>query len=448
MPPADMARVAIQTVLLRGLLLAVLAVAAALTPNFARFTLLCGAVLFGLAMLPVILITIERLTRDEGTTTLSAFLTSGSGIAIPFPGADDTALLVATALLLAGGLAAMAVQYRGRRVRHSLLVIAGVLALTVLTTMNWPWEWLQARVSAPEWAESPTALQLSADAAAIRFDPPPGWHAGLPRWVARVPVRMTPADPGWLATVRLLDASLELRKDERFSSRTGGSPFALAGPDGRRHAQLALQHVLGVQRLSGGDLIGVRDDEPGVMLQLPADALSRTNVPTAAFRGGFLVDLTRLEAAAVLPLAAGATYQDGAYRITFREVRTTNFAAALFGRGANVTTMLDRRPRPGYSYFLRNRSRSEAVQGSASDAGAAASFSLVGGLHMWGGAWTGFSAGALMSTFHARYVDREPEFVIDREWLDQAELVIVRATHDGAVRRTLEVRDFPLKAGS
>jgi hypothetical protein len=67
---------------------------------------------------------------------------------------------------------------------------------------------------------------------------------------------------------------------------------------------------------------------------------------------------------------------------------------------------------------------------------------------MWGGAWTGFSAGALMSTFHARYVDREPEFVIDREWLDQAELVIVRATHDGAVRRTLEVRDFPLKAGS
>lgn len=40
--------------------------------------------------------------------------------------------------------------------------------------------------------------------------------------------------------------------------------------------------------------------------------------------------------------------------------------------------------------------------------------------------------------------DAAPDFVADAQWLAGADLVILKGTYDGSVRRTLEIHDVPL----
>jgi hypothetical protein len=58
---------------------------------------------------------------------------------------------------------------------------------------------------------------------------------------------------------------------------------------------------------------------------------------------------------------------------------------------------------------------------------------------------SGFSADAQIVTFRVE-APRDAAAAIDRRWLEQAELVILRATHTGSVRRTLEITNVPLAA--
>lgn len=446
-PVAEMVRVAAQTTVVRGLLLALLMAAAALTPNLALFALICGGVLFGVAMLvPLLTITLDLLRPDE--PSLSVFVESGGNV-LPFvpPGSFPTAPVVAAAVVVAGGIAAVVLQYQARRLRLSAAVLALSLAGVFLIASVWP-SLAHVDRPAPEWAGAPQAVEVIAHTSDVRVEPSPLMPDAGARWGARVPVRMTHAAPGWLATARLQRASLELDSGSRFSMRSDGNTVLLDAPDGDVPLQRALQHTLDVPYVVNVTSARVRNHTV-LALHLRGQDLRQMQPKAATFHGEFRVDLGRLDVASTMPVMRGE-YQDGAYRFTVIQVRETPVGVILQSRVSGVSTFLDTGPRPAYSYFLRNRRRKEAVIGSASHHSAHLPLPFFG-LSFAAGEATGFSVSAHSIAFSSVGDERAPEFEIDRKWLEEAELVIVRATYDGSVRRRLVLENFPVtptRAGS
>jgi len=443
MPAADMVRVAMQTALFRALLLSALTAAAVLTPNLGRFALLCGAALFGFAILPVVVMLVDAWRPAQPAYAFGLAVAGRNDAVIPFPAFDHTASLVAMAVLVAGGLACAVVQYRTRRMRDSLLVLAVAFAATFVAGSRWPVRALADGAALPEWAASHSTLELIADPAAARVERPPLWSAQQ-NWVARVPLRMVAAPPGWIATVRVASGELHVDGGARFSSHAATYPAALPDPEGRDPIESSLRHVLNVQRLWARGVPDVMREESGLVLHVPAEAVSHAEPRTGTFRGTVLIDLTEVASVAALPLQSGAGYQDGAYRITVDEVRETGGAVLLRTRVTGVTTMFDRRPPPMYTVFLRNPARAEALRGSGHFAGSAR-MPMFGAFSVFLAGPSGFSADAQIVTFQVE-APRDAAAAIDRRWLEQAELVVLRATHTSSVRRTLEIAHVPLVA--
>jgi hypothetical protein len=99
------------------------------------------------------------------------------------------------------------------------------------------------------------------------------------------------------------------------------------------------------------------------------------------------------------------------------------------------------------AFYLRNLGAGEAVQGAAHDLGQ--SFLLSGflGVHYGAEQGSGFKARGLLIRFPASYgVDER--FSLEDDWIEGAQLVVVRSTREGSVQRTLEIADFPLRARS
>jgi hypothetical protein len=165
------------------------------------------------------------------------------------------------------------------------------------------------------------------------------------------------------------------------------------------------------------------------------------------YQGRFQVRLTRHEIDATLPLQPGVAYQHGAYRFVIDDVERTAGAVSVFARESNAMSLFDRRPAPVIDFYLRNQRAGEAVQGAAHDVGQ--ELLLSGFLPFSYGVQhvSGFRARGLLIRFPANH-GQEESFRLEDEWIDGAELVVVRATREGSVQRKLEIADFPLGAGS
>ncbi len=445
-PAAEVALVSTQTLLLRGMLLAALMAVAALTPTLARFAVVCGAVLLAAALLPPLLITASMWMDRERTQTFVAIMSVSGEVRTPTPPVDDVSGAIAAALaLVAGGIACAAAQYATRRLRYSIGAAACGVVLAVVVGYAWPWRLLAQTSVVPEWTASPSALQLTADRTTVRFETQSAWQDAIPRRSVRARVRLTRAEPGWFATVGITRATLDLADGVRLTSPARSYPAAVPDDTNEPPWPAAVRPVLGVQRLPGDTRVA--DLHSDIVLQIPASELARASSRTGTYRGEFAIHLTRLQTAATLPLQRGAVFQDGAYRIAVDEVRHLEPGVSIRARESNAATMFDRRARPVYSYFLRNASRGEAVSGAAHIAREQMVYPLLGlSFYAGGNGSSGFQTNAQVINFDPRpyATGQVVPIVLDPQWLAGAELVILKATHDGSVRRTLEIPDFPL----
>jgi hypothetical protein len=229
-------------------------------------------------------------------------------------------------------------------------------------------------------------------------------------------------------------------------STTNDYPASAVLPDDRGHSPgaTALQRALAVNHVLEWGLLNAPKEFSSLTLQFPADAVSQVNVRTGGFSGEFALDLTRLDVASVMPLGRGS-FQDGAYSVTIQDLRQTPTGVLVHARIVTLASVFDRRPRPAYAYFLRNRQRDEAIRGGTSGGGMHFSVGAFAVGFSGGGNSGGFSVHSESIAFYGRDPNTpESRMLITPEWLRDAEFVVLRATHDGSVRRTLEIRDFPL----
>ena len=456
-PAGEVMRVGLEMAILQTLWVALLMAAAALTGNIARFAVLCGAGLVFIAVTLGIIgaVAAARIATDDATARLEFHVVVRSmpdfstGIAI-----DHTPELVAALVAIAAATALVLVQYRIRLRRRSVPVGVAGLMLAWVAGASWQWPLLQPPPTPPAWATSAQALQLALVPGSIRTDPrSPARPGDRQTWVSTwLQARLTDTQPGWFATATLIDASLQLRAG-RVESASGGYPASISGEGGEEHPQaVVLRQLLGVTRL----LPPMPSHRESVLaLTLPDVEMARDAPAVGHYRGRFRIGLTRAAVIATLPLQAGATAQDAAYRLVIDSLSTTQWGSgAISARESNATSLFDRQPRSSTSYFLRNRRTREASSGNAPP-------DMSGDFTLPGFARPDLLPTRLFFTIHdvassgfrARGISIMFPWILGMEredraaayaWLADAELVVVRVTDAGWVERTLDIAEFPL----
>ena len=137
--------------------------------------------------------------------------------------------------------------------------------------------------------------------------------------------------------------------------------------------------------------------------------------------------------AAVVPFQPGSRFQDGAYRLTLGDVRLTEGGPRVGVIRSDATSIFDMARDDEFSYFLRNRSRGEAIsgdyRGGTPDLRAPAALSL-GRL-----ATLGPTFGFLVERGTLGF----PTSMDSPDWLADAELVVIRSTPRGVLRRSVRL---------
>src|SRR4029453_19007477 len=127
---------------------ALLATAAALTPTFPRFLLLCGGVLAALALLVAVQITIDSMV--PATPPL---------VVAQAPGPENpTGVVVVVGMLILACAVTLIAQYRSRRLWRSSLIAVLAPVIALYGAGVWPWQFLQANVELPAWASGDASL--------------------------------------------------------------------------------------------------------------------------------------------------------------------------------------------------------------------------------------------------------------------------------------------------
>jgi hypothetical protein len=448
-PPQTVAAVAVQTALWQAGYLCVVMAMAALTRSLARFALLIGAALLTLAVTAVISVTIAMASMDDaaavGVTTLSADALSPT-FGDPTPG------IVFLVVVVGAGLALLMVQYATRSVLRSALVgLAGLVAAWALASM-WAWPLLQPRLIVPDWAVQESALKLSADPQSVEFDSGDPWTMRRRIWrIGRALIRVEGIQPGWLPSARVAGAVLELNPGVHLSSPGFAHAVAVPiGSDNRPPLRRVVQAALGVRRVVIRDSRDLERSERAVVLLIREADFSRYANGKGTYRGRAAVELTREEVVGTLPAQAGATFQDGAYRVVVDEVRVASERLGIRARISDARTAFDRRPTPMYAFYLRNRPRGEAMGSSVIPLQQNLLLPrLLPGLSFGSASSSsGFSATEQFIRFPPSYAPERDRLDMDDAWIADAEIVIVRAISEGSVSRPLEIPDFPLRVSA
>ena len=447
-PPGDVTAVVLQNTLWRSMVLLLLMCGAAITRNLARFAILGGGVLLGLAVLVAILGMVAWSRVDDYPYEgVANFMLSGSSIPV-WRGTDETAGLVGSVLLLAAGLALLLVQYRSRSGKRSVPVALGGIVAAWLVTSNWSWPLIQRHSpTEPGWARSSSALRLSADPKSVLLERQPHEWPRPRTWrVVRADVRVTDAAPDWLATTRLAVGSLELDTDARLSSRGYGYPATLPSDrTGVAPFDKIVKNVLGVEQLLHRQAVS-SGGETAIIFVIRGEDLAHYHERTrgrralARYRGDFVLDLWHIEVAAALPLERDATFQEGAYRIRIDEIVDRPDGPAIRVTSSNVSTMFDRAPRPSHILFLRNNYLREAVGAELRPMREPVFLPFFGMSGVFGASTSSvFASEAYLIRPSPGYGPALEQPQLDPNWILGAELIVLRMVPGGSVRRTLEI---------
>lgn len=439
-PPATIPFVTLQTILFHSFWLLLVMALAATTRNLARFALVVGSVLVALVLFinVAIAVLVRSMSQDPKVTVVTARLHEGA-----IAGAVMVLLLIAAAAVQ------IAVQYRTRSTRASVTAGAAVASVAILSMFLWPSH--ERPLPVPEWARQDSALQLVAASRRGEFTPlhPGAYMVRSADWqMGGMRARLRGIEPGWLPGVRLVDGSVQFGDGTTLTTAENGQwalvPFEAM--DGAPNL-FVMRQVLGVGRVRGGTHAGGPLEAVPAILVREAD-FQKYSGATGTYRGRFLVDLDHVEIAAVLPLEAGAEFQESRRRIVIDQIVPRAQGASIRLRQFTASTVFDAHPLPHVSFYLRNRGADEAVAGSPHETmGLTAGLGLAFLFGMSGyspGQDPGFTIASGLIGFHGDVRPGEPVVDISADWLSRAELVIVRTVTSGSVPRTLEISGFEI----
>ena len=434
-PAAQIASVAAQTALYKTFWITLLMTAAALTPNLTRFVLVCGGVLAALALYLAVTVTMF-MTRMSDLPAAA-----GEGDV-----GEPTAGFALNVLVVLVCLATLVVQFRSRsRLRSVPVGVTGLVLALVIESM-WPWPVLRPRLEVPSWARAEAALQLNASAESVQVNEAMSPFSQHMAWrTARARVGLAGIEPNWSANARVLQAGLRLQGGGGLDSNLSGIPVP-AQFEGSEEPPMrrVFRQLLGVERLV--DSASPRGELAFVFFLRDSD-FRRLAPATGTYRGRFEVKLTSHELEGTLPLRSGATHQDGAYRLVVSGAEHSPTSVSILAHESDATSIFDRRPTRDHSFYLRNRRAGEALAGFARDFSEGSFLSGLLPFHA-GRQTSGFRARGLVIRFPPGYGEEKESLSIDDEWLEGAELVVVRTIGQGSVERMLEIADFPLRATS
>jgi hypothetical protein len=409
-----------------------LMVLASWTPDLWRFALVNVGILaaIGGALTVTLMVAVRRMNETPTADLGGGSLNGG----------------VLLTLYAATGLAVLVVQYRTRlRLRSVPLAIAGLL-IAVVAAGNWPAE--QPRPESPDWVDA--SLEVVPDIASIELQN--GFSFGeQPQWrMVNAHLGLRGIPPGWSGSVTLADAALNLggtvltrtwSHSVAINTVVQGSGWISLAPDGS--PQQMLRSLLDVGRI----LYPETEAPPKTTVFAVRNQEFSQHAPAVGhYSGRFWIVFARHDVEAVLPLQQGAVHRGDWYR----------FVLDGFEGGWRGITVLLRQslaisgpePPARFSFFVRNRERREAVEASTQYVQNDVLFQRV--FPFSGFASTpsgGFGVYRLRVSIPPPYrLDRAAaEPTIDDEWLRGSELVILRSSPGGAVQRTVEIAEFPLR---
>jgi len=438
-PAAEVLSVFLHTALFQLLWLFCVMALAATTLNLARFALAVGGLLVGVLL--VINVTVAVLFRNMANGPQMSDVTARStqGVAAP--------LVLIVLLSLAAGALVM-VQYRTRLKRFSLPTGLAGLVLAVLLTLLWPWE--NYPLAVPAWAARESNLQFALDSPVgefNRFDLPSSSGRSGSSWrFGSVRAKLSGVEPGWLATVRLADSSVEFTDGARLATAGngyGGNVSSDSLDTSAMHA--SLRRLLVVDRLSD-NLRFVREAAPAIVIT--EDQFLANTGKSGTYRGRYLVDLDEMQIASTLPLAPGATFRDRGLQIVIDHVLTQGPSLSIGFHQVTTTTLFDSETPPRLSFYLRNRSRAEAIATSTQSTYVGQARST--GLPLMYGV-SAYSAGPgsgfhITSAFVRFETNKSGDQSVDlnETWLSGAEFVVVRTVQRGSVTRTVTIPNFQM----
>ena len=452
-PPADVAKVVVEWSIVRAIVALIVMVFAASTRNLAHFALACGAVIAAAAIVSIALVAVMSWRNRDAVGVLG--VVSGD-VAYEFASRwpDDTPTVASWGVLIAASLLALWSQFRHRRVRRSIAIgVAGGLA-AALVGVSWPWALLHAEPQTPGWAAD-DQLRLEAPSQAIWFDNGGLQFGDAPRWhTAYAEMHLRGLPDGWIARVQLLRGTLRYEGRTVLSGPAPGSLVVRHSPGAPNTVKTTLMKVLDVGVIR--DQWHERSSKVPVMLVKHADLpVARTR---ASYDGEFQIDLRHFELAGTLPLAAGAVFREGAYRLRIERVESREGGPRLSATVSTAFSVFDRVARPWYAVYLRNTRTREAVEGHMrpTTSHLRGSGPLIMGPYAPVGRATGFFADAYDIRFASTYTSRLPSALPpgdgfdrkDEAWLASAEVVIVRTTAGATVRRTVTIPLVALNGGA
>ncbi len=432
-PAREALFVTIDTAITNTAWLALLMAGAAVTLNLPRFALLCGAVVVLLALTVTLLIMqAQRSDADEGA--YATLMLASEQPTLP-PADDPTRDVVFLLSVAAAGFALAALQYRTRRRLVSVPAAAGGLVLAALALPYWPIPLLRVQSALPGWTDRPEALQLRAPSPAIELTQEGGFFGA---GTGSVPLSLSGIEPGWLPRLELLGASVALDDGTTIVSRKGFQSGVGIEGSAEPPWRIVARHVLSVEQVFGPP--ASRSEQTVVIAAKQVHPAAELH---GHYRGEFAVRLEHWEVVAARPVREGSVFQDGSYQFAVERISVgPGIALSVLGRERRASSSLDRKPRITYNFFVRNAQRSRAMEGYESEPfgsmhadfggfGLPFSFSNAGGSR--------FFLRSATVAFPPPYGPQDQKLDWDPAWYADAELVLVRVTEQGAVKRTLDI---------
>ena len=438
-PAREALFVTIDTAITNTAWLALLMAGAAITLNLPRFALLCGAVVVLLA-LTVTLLIMQAQRSDADESTHATLMLASDQPTLPPPDDPTQGLLFLLAVAAAGfGLGVL--QYRTRRRLVSVPVAAGGLVLAALALPYWPIPLFRIQSPLPAWTDRPDALQLRAPSPAIELAREENFFgtADIPR-TGTIPLFLGGIEPGWLPQLELLGASIALDDGTTMASRRGFQSGVAIDSSAEPPWKIVARQVLSVEQVFGPP---APPSEGAVAIVLTAKQVNTVAQLHGHYRGDFAVRLAHWEVVAAEPLRAGSVFQDDSYRFAVERVTPgPGIALSVLGREWRATSSFDRKPQITYRFYVRNAQRSRAMEGYESEP--------FGSMHAdfggFGLPFTFSSAGpsrfflrSANLAFPPPYGPQDQKVDWDPAWYADADLVLVRVTEQGAVKRTLDL---------
>jgi|WetSurMetagenome_2_1015567.scaffolds.fasta_scaffold63751_2 hypothetical protein len=358
--------------------------------------------------------------------------------------ARATGVLVALAVVIGGGLALLASQYKTRATRRTIVLACATLVLAVAAGDLWPWAIgpQPARPPLDPRLLSPSSVRLSIDADSLRRsreEPAPIAFASSPArptretgatFVAvRATLRVEGLPPGWMPDFGGGTGSVRLGEREAVTGNVlpvqavTFPVFARGDVEFSSRAKSALEHALGVRVVNTGKVSeGVRAD----LFALPASAYVDQRGERASFEGTVTVEARRVIVSKGVPLRPGAACRLDGEEMTVLDVRPGVGRLATVRRARTDVSM---GLHPTAQPALRNRRTGEAVfLGEFRDASGP----------------MGFGTSDMQLVHSSLRLPQRLAVDIDARWLQDAELVLAAFETVGAFEKRLTLKDFEL----